>query len=551
MRIKFLLIKCLTALILGGVSNISIAQAINPNLSGTIIDEAGLPISKASIYIKELKKTVQTDATGKYFIKDIKHGTYTLNISHVGRKPQVHSITIYRDEVADFALLSEPNNLSEVLITATQTMNERPVSIGKVAINPLDLPQSVTVIGNEVIKQQQSQRLSDVIKNVNGVYLGTTRASASESFYARGYRVSNDNMFKNGFRVNAGAMPEMSSLEKVEILKGSAAILYGSVAPGGIINMVTKQPKFESGIEVAVRTGSNDLYKPMFDIYGPISSRIAYRLNGTYERAGSFRQNVNSERYYINPSLLVKLGAKTDFLVQGDYLKHEFTPDFGTAAINGVIVDIPRSTFLGASWSNAIRQQATTSISLNHHFNKVWQLNANISYQLHTYNYQSTERIQPDAKGNWSRPLGKSRTHEDYYSTQINLTGKFATGTIKHTLLVGSDADSYLNTSRTYVKDNKYLDANSISQSITSYDKTNVLNPTGHPLRTDMPLMNPFNVIVAPSNQFGIYINDLITISENIKVLAGLRWSYQNALPVKNTELDSSNKRNFVIFKIS
>ncbi len=85
-------------------------------------------------------------------------------------------------------------------------------------------------------------------------------------------------MFKNGARVNSGVMPEMSSLEKVEILKGSAAILYGNVSPGGIINMVTKQPKFKHGAEFSLRAGSYGLVKPSFDVYGPVSKSIAFRV---------------------------------------------------------------------------------------------------------------------------------------------------------------------------------------------------------------------------------------------------------------------------------
>ena len=105
-------------------------------------------------------------------------------------------------------------------------------------------------------------------------------------------------------------MPEISSLERVEVLKGSAAILFGQVAPGGIVNMVTKTPKFNHGGEISMRAGSYDLYKPTFDVYGPISSSIAYRVNGAFETANSFRDQVNSKRYYVNPSLLFKIGKK-------------------------------------------------------------------------------------------------------------------------------------------------------------------------------------------------------------------------------------------------
>lgn len=524
-------------LILGGVSNMSIAQGVN--LSGKITDEKGLPLSKASLYIKELKKTAQTDTAGKYFIKDIKEGTHTLIISHIGRKQQVHTISIYGDEVADFTLLNDSKNLSEVLVTAARTMNERPVNIGKIAIKPMDLPQGVTIIGGDVLEQQQVSRLSDVIKNVNGVYLRSTRGSASEFLYARGYIVSSDNIFKNGHKINAMIMPEVSSLEKVEILKGSAAVLYGEVAPGAVINMVTKRPKFEQGIEVAIRTGSNNLYKPTFDIYGPINSKIAYRVNGAYETADSFRDHVHSDRYYVNPSLLFKLGTKTDLLVQGDYLQHKYTPDFGTGAINKVIVDMHRSNFFGASWSYATAQQTTASISLNHHLNEAWQLNTTASYQLYKRDYQSTERIQPSANGDWKRPLGKNKTDDVRYAGQINLTGKFKTGTFEHTLLTGGDIDRGSTKNYIYTKGNKYLGANNKPLDII-YDEINILDPNKYTPFNDIPVMNPFDVTKTPLNRFGIYINDLINISEKVKVLAGMRWSYRSAPSVKTISMISN-----------
>src|SRR5215210_4799817 len=169
------------------------------------------------------------------------------------------------------------------------------------------LPQSIAILGQGFIRDQQALRLSDVIKNVNGVYLATARASTQESFSARGYSFGSTNLFKNGARINSGAMPEMSSLEHVEVLKGSAAILYGQVSPGGIVNMVTKQPKFNFGGQVSFRAGSYDIYKPSFDVYGPITSSIAFRVNGTIESAKSYRDVVNSDRFYVNPSILLKL----------------------------------------------------------------------------------------------------------------------------------------------------------------------------------------------------------------------------------------------------
>lgn len=104
--------------------------------------------------------------------------------------------------------------------------------------------------------------------------------------------MSANNMFKNGFRYNAGSIPDVSGLDKVEFLKGGSALLFGNVAPGGILNLVTKTPQFKTGGEVSMQIGSFSYYKPAFDFYGGLSKSIAFRINGSYENSESFRDVV-------------------------------------------------------------------------------------------------------------------------------------------------------------------------------------------------------------------------------------------------------------------
>ena len=208
-----------------------------------------------------------------------------------------------------FTVNDTVKKLKEVVVTAKN--NPSKSSVNRAGIKEKDLPQAVQVIGTEVIQQQQSVRLSDVVKNANGVYVGSARGGAQESFWSRGYDMSANNMFKNGFRFNSGSIPEVASLEKVEILKGSAALLYGNVAPGGIMNMVTKSPNFRTGGEFTMQAGSYSFYKPSADVYGAFNNSIAYRFNGSYENSESFRDYVTKERYYVNPSLLFKVSDKT------------------------------------------------------------------------------------------------------------------------------------------------------------------------------------------------------------------------------------------------
>jgi len=483
---------------------------------------AGVTVS----LIGTLKNTI-TDEYGLFVLRGIKVGNYTLVFSMTGLQTIEKGVTVAHGVTTPvlIVLAEDAKLLSAVTVQAQKSLNEKGVSVGKVEINPMDLPQSIAVIGQTTIKDQQAQRLSDVVKNVNGIYLGTARASTQENFYARGYSFSSGNLFKNGARVNSGAMPEMSALEKVEVLKGSAAILYGNVAPGGIINMVTKQPKFTFGGEVAMRAGSFGLLKPSVDVYGPLSKAIAYRVNGTFETAKSFRDVVHSKRYYVNPSLLFKLGANTELLVQGDYLRHEFTPDFGIGSLdNNKISPLSRSTFLGTPWQYATTTQSSASAALKQHFKGDWKLTTTLSYQNYLRDYYSTERIQADENGNWKRPLGRSNTSEAYVTAQTDLTGQVKTGFLEHTLLAGIDADRY------FIKNYAYNQP-------AIYDTINILDPSKYTPRADIPQADKIRLIKTPTFRVGGYVQDLISISKKLKLLAGVRWSYQQALPADSTNL--------------
>ena len=435
--------------------------------------------------------------------------------------------------------------LKEVVIEAKN--NPSKSSVNRAGIKEKDLPQAVQVIGSEIIQQQQSVRLSDVVKNANGVYVGSVRGGAQESFWSRGYDMSANNMFKNGFRFNSGSIPEVASLEKVEILKGSAALLYGNVAPGGIMNMVTKSPNFRTGGEFTMQAGSYSFYKPSADVYGAFNNSIAYRFNGSYENSQSFRDYVTKERYYVNPSLLFKVSDKTDITLQADYLSDDWTPDFGTGSIGKEIADVPRNAYLGAKWSNGNTKQATASILVNHEFNKNWKLNFNSSFQDYDRESIGTERIQPAANGDWNRPYGRNKAVEQIFANQISLQGNFKTGKIKHQLFTGIDteisyADAY--TFRFFNPD--VLDVNGDPVTVTIYgDPTNPVNifdPALYDATYDGPIMpsEVTRIVKTETTRLGVYAQDLISFSDKFKALLGIRYSYQEAKPETHDKVNNT-----------
>ena len=509
-------------------------------IKGKILSADGYPLAGIAIKLGKDVTTTETNTSGEFNFTNFPVGTHTITLEGNGMKKQSKQILVLGGQTnyIEFKLIEDITTLKELVIKIKQSPNKKKLSIlSGLNIKAIDLPQSIQVIGADVIEQQQAVRMSDVIRNVNGVYIGSARGGAQESFWSRGYDMSANNMFKNGFRFSNGSVPEVSSLERIEVLKGSAALLFGNVAPGGILNMVTKKPSFTSGGEITMQLGSNAFYKPSIDIYGPLDKNIAYRFTGSYENSESFRDVVKKERYYINPSLLFKVAEKTEIVLQGDYLHDDWTPDFGTGIIGKTIADLPRSTYLGATWSNGQTRQASVSGLVKHEINDYWKLNFNSSFQNYERDSKGTERVQPSANGDWSRPLGQNRNLEQILGEQISLQGNFLTGKVKHQLFTGVDFE------------NSFAQAYTFTFSPKTYGSGNIFDFDNFNQGGAIPDGTNTKIVKTNTNRFGIYAQDLISLTDKFKVLAGVRWSWQEAqaettdLTKNPTIIDKAAKR--------
>ncbi|EHQ26324.1 TonB-dependent receptor [Mucilaginibacter paludis] len=496
------------------------AQTNTGSIKGRVETSDGKPAAYVSVSLDHTNKGTKTDESGNYLIKGIKAGNYTIKVSFVGLQTEAQQITVGEGKQAmlSFTLKENASKLSEVTVRGANQHN-KPVKVGKAGLRPMDVPQSIQVIDSTVIADQQVNRLADVLKNVNGVALGENRGSVNEAFYARGYSLGSNNVFKNGARTSIGGVPEASTLESVEVLKGSAALLYGGVSGGAVINMVTKKPKFNWGGEVSMRAGSYDLYKPTIDIYGPVSKSIAFRVIATKENANSFRDVVKTDRFYVNPSLLYKISDKTELIVQGDYLKSNYTPDFGIGTVGGKISPVPRNAFINEPWAYNNTNTGSAQANLTHKFNDTWKLNVLGAFQSYSRNYFGAERPVGKANGMAPRALTRSKSQEYTYNQQINLTGGMMTGSIKHTLLFGADADQ----SRTTAYSFKYATGTAANAT----DSVNILDPSTYGTKLPMPETYTYQHTVTPIWRMGAFAQDLISLTEQFKVLAGVRYTYQ------------------------
>lgn len=411
--------------------------------------------------------------------------------------------------------------IGELEVRDTRGGALQPTSIDKMPVAPMVLPVSTATVDRTLLDGQSAQRLSDALQNIPGIYISGTTGGYQEELGGRGFMYTSSNTFKNGVRFNNSVLPEISALERVEVLRGAAAVLYGNVAAGGVLNLVTRKPKFESGGEVGFRTGSYDFYKPFLDLYGAVagSQRVAYRVVTTAEKAGSFRDEVKSARFYAAPSFLIKAGKKTDVLLEGDYLTDRRMPDWGTGAINYAIADVPRSQFLGTPWQYYAVEQQSATLTVTHRFSEGWSVRSTTGIQAFTSDLFATLRpnsggnsIRPD--GTWVRGIQRTGVRERYGITQLDLTGKFQTGIVSHTMLVGADADGYKTVTTAF-------------NGVTKYDSVNIYDPQRFAARRDVPGPKERTVTTAPITRYGVYAQDLLGIGGKLYLLLGVRYTQQ------------------------
>ncbi|WP_245902711.1 TonB-dependent siderophore receptor [Flavobacterium aciduliphilum] len=411
--------------------------------------------------------------------------------------------------------------LEEVIVTAKQ--QKKPLNIGKSGIKPMDLPQASAVISATIMQNQQTQSLSDILKNANGVYIMGTTGGYQEEIASRGFPLSSSNTFKNGMRYFNGMYIETSGLEKVELLKGSAALLYGNVSAGGILNLITKKPKFELGGEIGLRFGSFNIYKPTFDVYNAIgkNKKVAFRINGSFEKGDSFRDFVSSESKYVNPSLIFKLSKKTQVLVEADYTNDRRTADFGAGIINYELIDFPRNKFVGVSWGYYDSAQTMASATLTHKLSENWNLNFMNGFRFYETDLFSNTRPNSgtngmvQTNGNWTRSLQKNEAKENYFIQQMDVKGNFSTGKINHQFLIGIDSEQLKTFTTTF-------------KNYNNYDTINIFDPYNPSNEATIPILEKNTLTTAPINRFGTYVQDLINCFKKFKLLAGVRYSYQD-----------------------
>lgn len=307
-----------------------------------------------------------------------------------------------------------------------------------------DIPQSISVIPATVLKDLGSTNVERALEFAGGVSKQNNFGGLTLYEYSvRGFTTSE--FYQDGFSANRGypSTPDAANIERIEVLKGPAASLYGRGDPGGTVNIVTKRPQPEAFTTVQTSAGSWDRYRTAVDVNTPLDGEgnVLSRVNLAVEDNHSFRDHVQSKRVFVAPSFSWQLDPDTRLLVESEFVRHSSTFDRGVVDAPGV----SRSTFLGEPNDGDIdnhnnRIQAT----LEHHLNDAWKLRLASHYKQGSLWGDASENRALNVDGHTLDRRYRERSMGWHDSiTQLELRGLFDIGSWQHELLIGTEYEDY------------------------------------------------------------------------------------------------------------
>lgn len=413
--------------------------------------------------------------------------------------------------------------------TLTGTKTDTPI---------LEVPQSISVVTRDQMDARAVQNVGEALNYTAGV-LGQP-FGVDPRFDApiiRGFDASNS-QYLNGLKLmrSLGSVSiEQYGLERIDVLRGPASVLYGQGNPGGLIDMISKRATFTNFGEVQGDIGTFDRYTAAFDIGGVLGTDFSYRLTGLARQSGTQTDYVDDNRYFFAPTFTWKPADDTSFTVLASIQRDEAGTPVGLpeAYTVGPLTNLlSTNTFLGdPSYNDSTRTLTNIGYEFQHKINDTWQVRQNARYTMLDWNYENLYFSGLDASNPAIAYRGSNVNDENQNTITIDtqLQGNFQTGGLSHTLLLGLDYRKFSDNTLT-----QFGYAPSI----------NIMAPV-----YNQPILNvPWYVSQVDGNisQTGIYAQDQIRYGKWL-LTVGLRqdWAWTDSTTFTNfgnTEQDQDDQ---------
>ena len=424
---------------------------------------------------------------------------------------------------------TDPQHLPEITVTSpmgsnspynTSYMHPNATTATKTDASVFNTPVTVQTVSKAIMNDQQAINLGSVLQNVSGVSQGFNfGVNANETFQIRGFE--NDSIFRDGILTPNNNAISLANAQRIEVLKGPAGMLFGRTQPGGLVNVVTKRPQRESYYSLQQQFGSFGTYRTLLDVTGALNKdgTLLYRVNYEHLDSNSFRNFVYDKRDFIAPSLTWHITQNTQLDLDFMYQNRKSTTD------SGIPYDLQRSGAIPGKISRSFRGNEPTDFNnsefyegdatLTHRINENWKLRGRFSIiNSNITTAQTSSNGNTNLIGDLDRGFLRTADHFESKFGTVDLTGHFATGPLKHALLLGTDYYHSTNA-------NRFSPFRSGADGVPTI---NVFNPvygfTGF-------LSDPLGAVNKTRNEWvGVYLQDQISLWDKWQLLLGSRFDH-------------------------
>jgi len=499
----------------------TLAQSTDSSLTGKVKDPAGAVVAGATIVLLNtntgLRREVVTNVNGEFIYELLPEGNYVVTVKRDGfAQVDLKDVILKPNELRALNIELKVEGVGDVITVTPDADYIRPnANTATKTDTPIFLtPASISVVSSQLIQDRRVQRIEEVLQTVPGISVTSTRIT-TQNLDSRGFNArQSGNNFRNGLRfiVNSNLAPEITNIDRYEVLKGPASVLYGTGGLGGIINVVTKRPEEnkKSFYDIDLSVGSFDFYRAAIDMNTPLSQKILFRFNGSYEQSKSFVQFAGYDKFLLAPVFTFKLSPKTTLTIDTEILRAEYNPsEPGTPAVGSVLPNIngqlfSKSFFSGEpNFSFLNRTQIFTGYMLDHRFDNGWTIHN--GFHFNSLNSDTKEvnliGLTADQRSITRSANTGDNNFADAVATDFYVNGRFKTGFLNHDLVTGTDF---------YYANEPFFGTTAPIAPLNLFNPIYGAKPSG--------AFTVFNSSLANQKILGGYIQDQLILRENLRV---------------------------------
>lgn len=536
-------------------SEAAFSQSALGTISGKAILKDGNPLQGAAVKISELNKTTTTDSDGTYLLKNIPFGTYLVEIKLNGYESAPASVLVDQNNAnptLDFELAYTSQKLEEVIVSSGGNRFARKESeeVSKMKLKNMENPQVYSIVSKELMKEQVITDYNSAFKNIPGAGISEVRNQGRSTNISRGFVTPQ--LVRNGVGSFTYNSIDPSNLERIEVIKGPSATLFGSTISsfGGLFNRVTKKPfNFFKG-EVSYSAGDWDLNRFTADINTPINDdkTALFRINTALHSERSFQDAGFNKSFFIAPSFSYQVNERLTLLIDAEFSASKgvsptrLAPFTGAGATAHSIeeMEIPYKLSFANNTVNYTAQQYNIFAQLKYQISDEWTSQTIISRTR-----SSSEGYTVALTAMSNETLRQQVTNQDfpYYGTDIqqNFNGDFKIGNLRNRVVAGLDFYSVRATRNDATVNMPAVNFRTPGDAYNNFtiDKIEPLFATA----------TYTNYTSNDERTYSAYVSDVLNITDRLIVMAGLRADrYINKglyYPATNTTTGNYNQTAF------